>query len=112
MKQFLRLTLEMFCALAFLSAGCASKPAETASPPPVSQTIPVAATATGEQTAAPGESNDVLPHAVTNEPAAFAGEGWESMFDGKTLTGWQQTTYSGLGEILCRSGVIVCNMGD
>jgi 3-keto-disaccharide hydrolase len=34
------------------------------------------------------------------------------MFDGKTLTGWRETTFAGRGEIECRSGVILMNMGD
>ena len=53
-----------------------------------------------------------LGTSVTNAPAPFPGEGWESMFDGKTLTGWRETTFAGRGEIECRSGVILMNMGD
>lgn len=34
------------------------------------------------------------------------------MFDGETLTGWRQTAFAGRGEVECRSGLIVLNMGD
>jgi hypothetical protein len=34
------------------------------------------------------------------------------MFDGRTLTGWKETLFAGRGEIECRSGLMVFNMGD
>ncbi len=34
------------------------------------------------------------------------------MFDGQTLAGWRETRFAGRGEVQCRSGVILLNMGD
>ncbi len=34
------------------------------------------------------------------------------MFDGQTLQGWRPTQFAGRGEVQCRSGLIVLNMGD
>ena len=37
-------------------------------------------------------------------------EGWESLFDGKTLTGWEIVRYGGEGEPYVRNGIIVLPM--
>lgn len=34
------------------------------------------------------------------------------MFDGRTLAGWKETQFAGRGEVECRSGLLVLNMGD
>lgn len=34
------------------------------------------------------------------------------MFDGKTLAGWRETQFAGRGEVQCKNGMIVLNMGD
>jgi hypothetical protein len=34
------------------------------------------------------------------------------MFDGQTLSGWQETQFAGRGEVQCRQGLILLNMGD
>ena len=44
--------------------------------------------------------------------APFEGEGWKDLFDGRTLTGWRPTPFSGRGEVEVRDGVILANMGD
>lgn len=43
---------------------------------------------------------------------SLPGEGWKPLFDGSTLTGWDQTLFAGRGEVECRSGLLVLNMGD
>ena len=42
----------------------------------------------------------------------FEGEGWQPMFDGKTLTGWRETAFAGHGEVQCASGLVVLKLGD
>jgi hypothetical protein len=44
--------------------------------------------------------------------APFEGEGWRSMFDGQTLTGWRETPFAGHAEAQCVSGLILLNMGN
>jgi hypothetical protein len=86
-----------------LLAGCATepaKPATTAAPAP-------APTAAAAKPAPP-----LLPLGAAKPPAPFAGEGWESLFDGKTLTGWRETQFAGHGEAECEQGVLLLNLGD
>jgi hypothetical protein len=42
----------------------------------------------------------------------FEGEGWQAMFDGKSLAGWKETAFSGHGAVNRESGAVVLNMGD
>jgi hypothetical protein len=63
--------------------------------------------------AAPAQTtNDALLAAAAKGSAPFEGEGWQSMFDGRTLMGWRETQFAGHGELECKSGMIVLNMGD
>jgi hypothetical protein len=64
-----------------------------------------------DPTVAPDEE-ELLKRAATKPSAPFAGEGWKPLFDGKTLTGWQETLFGGHGGVECNSGMIVMNMGD
>ena len=64
------------------------------------------ANAPGSGAPIPVETADTMPA----EP--FEGEGWQPMFDGKTLTGWRETEFAGRGEVQCDSGLLVLNMGD
>lgn len=34
-------------------------------------------------------------------------EGWESLFDGKTLSGWEKVTYGGEGEPYVNNGILI-----
>ncbi len=43
--------------------------------------------------------------------ARQAGE-WTSLFDGKTLSGWEQTSFGGEGPVRVKDGAIVLEMGD
>jgi hypothetical protein len=62
--------------------------------------------------AAPSSASDPLVAAAAKPSTPFAGEGWESMFDGRSLTGWRETLFAGRGQVECRSGLLVFNMGD
>jgi len=39
------------------------------------------------------------------------GEGWQSLFDGKSLDGWSVTEFAGHGEVAVRDGQLVLGMG-
>ena len=84
-----------------LLAGCSSEPAKPptqapAATPPIARLMP---------------EPDLL-QAAAKPSAPFEGEGWQPMFDGKTLTGWRETDFTGHGEVQCQAGLIVLNMGD
>ena len=55
---------------------------------------------------------DLLRQAAAKPSQPFEGEDWQSLFDGKTLTGWRLTEFTGRGEVQCESGLLVLNMGD
>jgi len=88
-------------------AGCASSPKATApqSPTPSAQ-------AQSSSPVAAGSKQDPIKEAASKTSVPFEGEGWQSMFDGRSLAGWRQTAFAGRGEVECRSGVLVLNMGD
>ena len=44
--------------------------------------------------------------------ASFDGEGWKSIFDGKTLSGWKETDFSGKGQVSCQNGLMVLDAGN
>ena len=92
--------------LLFLGA-CASKPAK----PPLAPSI-----SSAESNAQPWPTrpslDEILKQAAAKPPLPFEGEGWQPMFDGKTLTGWRETDFAGHGEIQCQFGLIILNTGD
>jgi hypothetical protein len=57
-------------------------------------------------------AKDPLKDAAAKPSAPFEGEGWQSMSDGQTLTGWRATAFAGGGQVECRPGLLVLNMGD
>ena len=88
-------------------AGCTSgpgKPAANGSP------------GRKEKAAAPSASrpafDDSLRQAAAKPSIPFEGEDWQSLFDGQTLAGWKPTDFAGRGEVECRSGLLVLNLGD
>jgi hypothetical protein len=90
-----------------LAAGCASAPGKSASPPapqPKETTPPPAPASEGPKI--------TLPPGAAKPPAPFEGEGWQSMFDEQTLTGWRETQFAGHGTVGCQDGVIILSMGD
>ncbi len=96
----------LVAALLGLLAGCASQTAGTefkAAVPakPVAPAKPVS----------PG-TEEILKVAAAKPPVAFEGEGWKSLFDGKSLAGWQITEFAARGMVSCESGLVNVNMGD
>ena len=91
-----------------LAAGCASEPGKPApqSAQHQEKTPPPPLPAVNE------EVNITLPPGAAQTPAPFEGEGWQAMFDGRTLAGWRETAFAGHGEVRCQSSVIVLSMGS
>ncbi|HEY5911036.1 MAG TPA: family 16 glycoside hydrolase [Verrucomicrobiae bacterium] len=102
--------------LLLLGGGCASAPSRPEPAPPVTKaTEPPAASAPAEQPVAPAPRPSIadrLTQAAAKAPAPFAGEGWQPMFDGHSLSGWSETQFAGRGEVQVESGLLVLNMGD
>jgi len=55
---------------------------------------------------------EVLQAAAAKPSAPFEGEGWVSLFDGKTLKGWKPTDFAGHGNVECQLGMIILETGD
>jgi len=88
-------------------AGCATGPVKPAPEPAMQHEE-----ATAPSLATNAEVKITLPAGAAVPPAPFEGAGWETMFDGQTLTGWRETAFAGHGEVHCQDGVIVLGMGD
>jgi 3-keto-disaccharide hydrolase len=94
-----------------LLAGCASRQAQSpqeqksAPEPPAASLSPVS-------TASPAATPDLLKEAAAKPSEPFDDDGWEPMFDGQSLQGWRETQFAGHGEVQCRDGLLVLNMGD
>src|SRR5512139_3616490 len=80
-----------------LAAGCASEPAKPAPPPATQQREPAA-----PPPAPNAEFKLVLPPGAAQPPAPFEGTGWQTLFDGQSLTGWRVTPFAGRGEVHCQ----------
>lgn len=54
------------------------------------------------------------PTGAGQKPAALAKDPyqWNSLFDGKTLTGWKAPKFGGEGEVSVKDGAIVLGMGE
>ncbi|HWW03489.1 MAG TPA: DUF1080 domain-containing protein [Candidatus Acidoferrum sp.] len=104
-NPFLRLA-PLLCGVLFLHACSSEPPKPAASLPAAERKAEAPATTSATST------SDSLAAAAAKPSALFAGEGWEQMFDGHTLTGWKETLFAGRGEVECRSGLLVLNMGD
>ena len=55
---------------------------------------------------------EILAQAAAQPASPFAGEGWQALFDGATLTGWKATPFAGAGEVQVQKGLITFSMGD
>jgi hypothetical protein len=88
-------------------AGCASGPGKSAA-----KTSPAAKDQAVASSASRPAFDDALRKAAASPTEPFEGEGWQSLFDGQTLTGWKATDFAGRGEVECRAGLMVFNMGD
>jgi len=53
-----------------------------------------------------------LPPGAAKAPAPFVGEGWEPLFDGKSLKGWREGDFAGKGEVELQPGVAILHFGD
>jgi hypothetical protein len=100
----------LLVALFALLVGCASQQSESPQGKPVQEPPP--ASAASVSTTSPVASPDVLKEAAAKPSEPFEEDEWESMFDGKSLKGWRETQFAGHGELQCRDGLIVLNMGD
>ena len=86
-----------------LFVGCASEsakaPTQTESQPPSAAPPPV-------------DLKDIMEAAAAKPSLPFDGEGWQPMFDGRTLSGWRVTQFSHAGKVQCESGAIALNAGN
>jgi hypothetical protein len=57
-------------------------------------------------------SSETLQSLAKQPAAAFEGQGWTPMFDGKTLKDWRVTDFAGRGEVRCEDGLIILEMGE
>lgn len=97
----------------FFLVGCASpspQPSVVEATPP--REIAPAPPSTAPSTPPISSATDALKEAASKSSEPFEEDGWESMFDGQTLKGWRETQFAGRGEVQCRDGLIVLNMGD
>ena len=90
-------------------AGCGTGPSGEA----VRTVAQAPASPTQAQAAQPPDSVDTNLTALASLPSAsFEADGWKEMFDGQTLKGWQETKFSGHGEVQVQNGIIILKMGD
>ena len=113
MRRVLRVALSPLpTILLTFVVGCAAPPSSSpqvqTKPVSVPPSTPAASVSTAPAVAAP----DVLKEAAAKPPELFEADDWELMFDGKSLKGWRETEFAGRGEVQCRDGLIVLNMGD
>ncbi len=90
-----------------LATGCTSERAK-----PSAEAESVRHQATASSPASPPAPRADLQELAAGPPAPFEGEGWQSLFDGKTLAGWRETDFAGRSEAQCQFGLIVLNTGD
>lgn len=90
-----------------LMAGCGSHPSK-----PYTESSPAAAPPTSAPRSETPAQPDLLKAAAAAASAPFEGNGWQSLFDGRTLTGWRETQFAGHGEVEVRDDLILLKMGD
>lgn len=56
--------------------------------------------------------DDAIRKAASMPSEPVEGTGWKSLFDGKTLRGWQVTQFGGHGPVNCQDGLMIVDMGD
>ena len=54
----------------------------------------------------------ILERAVAQPPAPVEGDGWETLFDGRSLAGWTAIDYGGGGRVEARPGLIFLSKGE
>ena len=122
MPSFLltKLRAPLFSLILFSLAGCSTQPSNPSNPAVSSgvakpETIESSTASTPKPqspVAETADANDPLKKAAQIPSPPFEGEGWQSLFDGRTLTGWSETKFSGHGEVEVRDGLILMKMGD
>jgi len=90
-----------------LATGCNSERARSSA-----QTESVQRQVTASSPVSPPAPREDLQELAARPPAPFEGQGWQSLFDGKTLAGWRETDFAGRSEAQCQFGLIVLNTGD
>src|SRR6266700_615665 len=90
-----------------LATGCTSERAK-----PSAEAEPVHHQATASSPVSPPAPREDLQELAAKPAASFEGEGWQPLFDGKTLAGWRETDFAGRGEVQCQFGLMVLNTGD
>ena len=55
---------------------------------------------------------ELVARAAAQAPAPIEGEGWRTLFDGRSLTGWQVTDFKQGGGVEVRDGLLVFFKGD
>jgi hypothetical protein len=68
----------------------------------------IAAASDGQEPPAP---NEILRAAALQPVSAVGGEGWHSMFDGSSFTGWRVTEFGEGGRVELKQGLMVFRMG-
>lgn len=94
-----------------LFVGCA-KLGPSASPSAVAKPDSVASAAAPVAPQAKPDSAVALAQALAAPSAPFEGEGWQPMFDGKSLGDWRVIDYAGRGEVRIESGAVLLTMGS
>src|SRR5260370_2512918 len=90
-----------------LATGCTSERAK-----PSAETEAVHHQGTASSPMSPLAPREDLQELAARPAAPFEGEGWQPLFDGKTLAAWRETDFAGHGEVQCQFGLIVFNTGD
>lgn len=57
-------------------------------------------------------ADGIVRQAAATPAKPLEGDGWKSLFDGRTLTGWSITDFGGHGEVYCEAGTIVLGSGS
>ncbi len=98
-------------AVSLLLAWCGSQAGLTLAQTTSSATV-ISNPTSGSEPAPKAETRNGLPPGISKPPAPFEGQGWESLFNGRDLTGWRKTDFAGTGDVKVRAGVVLLNMGD
>jgi hypothetical protein len=100
-------TLALAAGLAILSlAGCESSRSTQSAVAPRGEVVSL------PPHERPASENQLLATAAAQPPAPVEGEGWRSLFDGKSLSGWGVTDFGGGGKVEVQKGLLVFWMGE
>jgi len=60
----------------------------------------------------PSTETEILTRAATQPMSPPEGEGWRTLFDGKSLKGWRVTEFDQGGKVEVRNGLMIFTKGD